>query len=83
MPYSPKAYINPGISGNRHPAIHGVRDYIDATKAKASALLGDAAHQDLIYGKAGYTKFTNEAPSLIGEGKEASKANFSSKIDCK
>ena len=83
MPYSPKAYINAGVSGNKHPAIHGIKDYLDATTGKASALLGDALNQNLVYDKAGHTKIINETTSLTGEGRKDAKAHFASKVDCK
>ena len=48
MSYMPKAYINAGVKGKAHPAIHGYKSYNRAVEGSASALLGDALYRDLV-----------------------------------
>jgi hypothetical protein len=85
MSYLPIAYINAGVKGKAHPSIHGYKSYNRAVKGAASALLGDALHQNLVFGKA-YNHFkgaynnTLEADNL---GKNDINAGIDSKINCK
>ena len=73
LSYTPKAYINAGVSGKSHPAIHGYRDYANAIDGNASALIGDAMYRNLVYEKSvnHFKGAYNEVPSLEGTGRES------------
>ena len=81
MPYTPKAYIN--VATGRHPGIHGTKDYLNALSGKARAFLGDAMDQNLVFDTDSPTRYSEELPTLSGEGRDAVKAKLKSKLDCK
>ena len=82
MPFGPKAYLDPSrYAGDQHPGIHGIKSYQYASNGAAMAWLGDSRKQNLVYDDTG-KNYNNDLPTLTGEGRQAVKSKWQSKVNC-
>ena len=84
MSYLPRAYINPGVSGRAHPSIHGYKSYNRAVRGAASALLGDALNQNLVFDKS-FNHFKGAYNNILesdGGGRKGADQTIDAKVNC-
>ena len=84
MSYLPRAYINPGVSGRAHPSIHGYKSYNRAVRGAASALLGAALNQNLVFDKS-FNHFKGAYNNILesdGGGRKGADQTIDAKVNC-